>query len=179
MTGDTGYSNGTAIAGAGHSAVRYRDAIAAQSTVYKVPAGTYKGKYLALSIGHEVIYIILKKSGLQPGECAIFRISRVNGDVSSVYSELLMTGVAGGAEQTKKVALYSGTWKVEELSWTWSYDPIPAIQREITGSSTAEQKTFTFVNNKQADLPKHAEDIVVNDFGDGSAVTGSYINSGQ
>ena len=90
-----------------------------------------------------------------------------------------MTGVAGGAEQTRKVALYSGTWKVEELPWTWSYDPVATVQREITGSSTAEQKTFTFVNTKNSDLPLHAEDIVVNDFGAGAAVTGSYLNSGS
>ena len=180
MTDDTAYDSGTKIAGAGHKAVRYRDAIASQSTVYKVPAGTYTGKYLALSIGHEVIYVILKKSGLQPGESAVFRISRVdNAETTTTYSELLMTGVAGGAEQTRTVALYSGTWKVEELPWTWSYAPIPAIQREITGSSTAEDKTFTFVNNKQSDLPLHAEDIVVNDFGAGAAVTGSYVNSGS
>ena len=34
-------------------------------------------------------------------------------------------------------------------------------------------------SHKRSDLPLHAEDIVVNDFGEGTAVSGSYINSGS
>ena len=179
MTNDTGYANGTAIGGAGHSAVRYRDAIAAQSTVYKVPSGTYTGKYLALSIGYEVIYVTLQRTGLQAGESAIYRIFRIDDGVPSVYSEVLLTGSAGAPVQSKRVALYSGKWRVEETPWTWTYVPPAAIERDITGSTDAQDKVFSFGAAKKDSMPLHAEDIVVNDFGEGTAVSGSYINSGS
>ena len=177
MTGDTGYANGTAIGGAGHSAVRYRDAIAAQSTVYKVPSGTYTGKYLALSIGYEVIYVTLQRTGLQAGESAIYRIFRIDDGVPSVYSEVLLTGSAGAPVQSKRVALYSGEWKVQEIPWTWTYAAPAVIERTITGSTDAQDKVFSFTAAKKESVPEHAEDVVVNDFGEGVAVTGSYINS--
>ena len=179
MTDDTAYDSGTKIAGAGHKAVRYRDAIAAQSTVYKVPAGTYSGKYLALSIGYEVIYVTLQRTGLQAGESAIYRIFRIDNGVPSVYSEVLLTGSAGAPVQSKRVALYSGKWRVEETLWTWTYVPPVAIERDITGSTDAQNKVFSFTAAKNESVPEHAEDIVVNDFGEGAAVTGSYINSGS
>ena len=179
MTNDTGYASGTAIAGASHKAVRYRDAIASQSTVYKVPAGTYSGKYLALSIGYEVIYVTLQRTGLQAGESAIYRIFRIDDGVPSVYSEVLLTGSAGAPVQSKRVALYSGKWRVEETPWTWTYVPPAAIERDITGSTDAQDKVFSFGAAKKDSMPLHAEDIVVNDFGEGAAVTGSYINSGS
>ena len=179
MTNDTGYANGTAIAGASHKAVRYRDAIAAQSTVYKVPAGTYSGKYLALSIGYEVIYVTLQRTGLQAGESAIYRIFRIDDGVPSVYSEVLLTGSAGVPLQSKRVALYSGKWRVEETLWTWTYIPPAAIERDITGSTDAQDKVFSFTAAKKDSMPEHAEDVVVNDFGEGTAVSGSYINSGS
>ena len=180
MTGDTGYSNGTAIAGASHKAVRYRDAIAAQSTVYPLQAdklSSYSGKYLALSIGYEVIYVTLQRTGLQAGESAIYRIFRIDNGVPSVYSEVLLTGAAGVPLQSKRVALYSGKWRVEETLWTWTYVPPAAIERDITGSTDAQNKVFSFTAAKKDSMPLHAEDIVVNDFGEGVAVTGSYINS--
>ena len=182
MTGDTGYSNGTAIAGASHSAVRYRDAIAAQSTVYPLQAtklGSYSGKYLALSIGYEVIYVTLQRTGLQAGESAIYRIFRIDDGVPSVYSEVLLTGSAGAPVQSKRVALYSGKWRVEETLWTWTYVTPAAIERDITGSTDAPGKVFSFGAAKKESVPEHAEDIVVNDFGEGTAVSGSYINSGS
>lgn len=171
MTNDTGYANGTAIAGASHKAVRYRDAIAAQSTVYMVPAGTYTNKYLALSIGHEVIYVTLQRTGLQAGESAIYRIFRIDNGVPTVYSEVLLTGAAGAPVQSKRVALYSGTWEVHELLWNWSYNVIPPdpIRRIITGSSSQEDKVFSFGGDKKASLPSHGEDIIINDFGAGQA----------
>ena len=182
MTGDTGYSNGPAIAGTSHSAVRYRDAIAAQSTVYPLQAdklSSYTGKYLALSIGHEVIYVTLQRTGLQAGESAIYRIFRIDNGVPSVYSEVLLTGSAGAPLQSKRVALYSGKWRVEETLWTWTYVPPAAIERDITGSTDAQNKVFSFAAAKKDSMPEHAEDVVVNDFGEGAAVTGSYINSGS
>ena len=182
MTNDTGYPNISSAAPAGYKAVRYRDAIAAQSKVYPltIPSGgkTYTNTYLALSLGYEIIYVTLKKIGLQPGESAIFRISKVENDASSTpYIDLLVTG--NGGELTKKVALYSGNWKVEETGWSWAYDSPASITRSITGSSTAQDKIFVFENQKREGLPLHHEDIVVNDFDKNSPTTSSYINTGQ
>ena len=182
MTNDTGYPNISSAAPAGYKAVRYRDAIAAQSKVYPldVPSGgkTYTNTYLALSLGYEIIYVTLKKIGLQPGESAIFRISKVENDASSTpYTDLLVTG--NGGELTKKVALYSGKWKIEETGWSWAYDSPASITRSITGSSTAQDKIFVFENQKREGLPLHHEDIVVNDFDKNSPTTGSFVNTGQ
>ena len=182
MTNDTGYPNVTSTAPAGYKAVRYRNAIAAQSKVYPldVPSGgkTYTNTYLALSLGYEIIYVTLKKIGLQPGESAIFRISKVENDASSTpYTDLLVTG--NGGELTKKVALYSGKWKIEETGWSWAYDSPASITRSITGSSTAQDKIFVFENQKGEGVPLHHEDIVVNDFDKNSPTTGSYVNTGQ
>lgn len=195
MKGDTGYSNGTAIAGANYSAVRYRDAIAAQTQVYKVSSGPYKGKYMALSIGHEIIYATLVRSGLLKGENAIYRVSRLddNGTVDktddrwTVYSELLLFGPEDAltAEQaanksvSKRIALYSGTWKVEETNWAWTYDnKEDAIIHEITGSSSPAEKAFVFKGTKlkEADegyvpAERYGESVVRNDFGNGTSET--------
>lgn len=171
MTGDSAYSSGTNKGGQGYSPKRYRAQIADQDTVYPVPAGTYTGKYLALSIGYEIIYIILQRTGLQAGESAIYRIFRIDGDEPVVYSEVLLTGKEGVSTQSKRVAVYSGTWEVHELLWNWSYNVVPPdpIRRIITGSSSQEDKVFSFGGDKKASLPSHGEDIIINDFGAGQA----------
>ena len=180
MTGDTAYHEyGTNInTSSSYSPIRYRDAIAAQTTVYKVVTTDPITKYVALSLGHEIIYITLQKTGLKAGESAIFRVFRVDNGVSSVYSEVLLTGKDGQDVQSKRVALYSGTWKITEIPWTWSYDIEPvSYERNITGTTAAEDKIFVFTGVKKVSAPLHAEDIVTNDFGEGTATTGSYVDS--
>lgn len=177
MTGDTAYHEyGTNMnTSSSYSPMRYRDAIAAQTTVYKVVTTDPITKYVALSLGHEIIYITLQKTGLKAGESAIFRVFRVDNGVSSVYSEVLLTGKDGQDVQSKRVALYSGTWKITEIPWTWSYDIEPvSYERNITGATAAEDKIFVFTGVKKVSAPLHAEDIVTNDFGEGNATTGSY-----
>ena len=179
MTGDTAYHEyGTNMnTSSSYSPMRYRDAIAAQTTVYKVVTTDPITKYVALSLGHEIIYITLQKTGLKAGESAIFRVLRVDNGVSSVYSEVLLTGKDGQDVQSKRVALYSGTWKITEIPWTWSYDIEPvSYERNITGATAAEDKIFVFTGVKKVSVPLHAEDIVTNDFGEGTATTGSYVD---
>ena len=172
MTGDTAYHEyGTNMnTSSSYSPMRYRDAIAAQTPVYKVLTTTPITKYVALSLGHEIIYITLQKTGLKAGESAIFRVFRVDNGVPSVYSEVLLTGKEGLDVQSKRVALYSGTWKITEIPWTWSYDIEPvSYERNITGTTEAEDKIFVFTGVKKVSAPLHAEDIVTNDFGEGTA----------
>ncbi|MBE6251300.1 MAG: hypothetical protein E7111_06540 [Bacteroidales bacterium] len=191
MTNDTGYANGTAIAGASHTAVRYRDAIAAQSTVYKVPSGTYTGKYLALSIGHEIIYVTIVRSGLLRGENAVYRIFRWDDndtpadgsdDKWVTYSELLLYGPedaeadnAASKSTSMRVALFSGRWMVQEIGWNWTYGAHSAIERDITGSSSAQEKSFYFSSAKKTvgedgyiPAEQYSESVVTNDFGRGT-----------
>lgn len=174
MTGDTAYHEyGTNMnTSSSYSPIRYRDAIAAQASVYKVVTTDPITKYVALSLGHEIIYITLQKTGLKAGESAIFRVFRVDGDELSVYSEVLLTGKDGQDVQSKRVALYSGTWKITEIPWTWSYDIEPvSYERNITGATAAEDKIFVFTGVKKVSAPLHAEDIVTNDFGEGTEIT--------
>lgn len=191
MTNDTGYASGTAIAGASHMAVRYRDAIASQSTVYKVPAGTYTNKYLALSIGHEIIYVTIVRSGLLRGENAVYRIFRWDDNDTPVdgsddewvtYSELLLYGPedaeadnAASKSTSMRVALFSGRWMVQEIGWNWTYGAHSAIERDITGSSSAQEKSFYFSSAKKTvgedgyiPAEQYSESVVTNDFGRGT-----------
>lgn len=197
MTGDTGYEYGTYVNKTScYKPLRYRDAVANQNLVYIVPVleSTTFTNYLALSIGHEIIYATLVRSCLLKGENAIYRVSRLddNGtadksdDRWTVYSELLLFGPEDAltAEQaanksvSKRIALYSGTWKVEETNWAWTYDkedPI-IISREITGSSSPADKEFVFNGTKLKETDegyvpaeRYGESVVRNDFGNGTS----------
>ena len=191
MANDTGYANGTNVAPSGYKAVRYRDALASQSTVYPitVAAGgqTYANKYLALSLGHEIIFITIIRSGLLKGENAIYRISRQeSNDTWTPYSEIIIFGPkdadatnAMSKSSSKTVALYSGTWKVEEIGWAWSYDHSSgAITHTIGSGSSAQEKSFIFMGSKLASGKEgyvspeyYGESVVTNDFGSGTADT--------
>ena len=188
MTGDTGYDEGTKKAGDGYSAKRYRDIIQEQGTVYVVPADTYTGKYLALSLGHEVIYVTIVRSGLLKGENAIYRVYRQDGnDVWTWYAEVVLLGPsdatatnASSKSVSKRVALYSGTWKVEEVGWAWSYKYDNALVHTVNSSSSALEKSFVFTGAKLAPgddkymSQKHyGESVVTNDFGTGTVQTGN------
>ena len=197
MTGDTMYTEGTNLAPSGYNALRYRDAVATQSTVYIVPVGnngqTFTGKYLALSLGHEVIYITIVRSGLQKGENALYRIyRRDNKDTVSTeddewtrYSEVILFAPSDANAQnaasksaSKRVALYSGTWRIEEIGWAWSYSSENAVEHKVTGESSMLEKTFVFTGPKA--LPGdenylvpanyYGEAAVTNDFGTGTVV---------
>ena len=199
MNGDTGYAQGTYMNKAqGYVPVRYREAIANQNLVYPVPVSeggqTFTNKYMALSLGYEIIYATLVRSGLLKGENAIYRVSRLdnNGtadksdDRWTVYSELLLFGPEDAltAEQaanksvSKRIALYSGTWKVEETGWAWTYDADEAIIHEITGSSSPAEKAFVFNGTKLKETDegyvpaeRYDESVVRNDFGNGTSET--------
>ena len=191
MTNDTGYANGTNVAPSGYKAVRYRDALEAQSTVYPVTVAaggqTYANKYLALSLGHEIIFITIIRSGLLKGENAIYRISRQEAnDTWTPYSEIIIFGPkdadatnAMSKSSSKTVALYSGTWKVEEIGWAWSYDHSSgAITHTIGSGSSAQEKSFIFMGSKLASGKEgyvspeyYGESVVTNDFGSGTADT--------
>ena len=187
MTGDTAYGSGTKKAGDGYSAKRYRDIIQEQGKVYIVDAGEYPDKYLALSLGREVLHITIIRSGLLKGENAIYRISRQEAnDTWTPYSEIIIFGPkdadasnAMSKSSSKTVALYSGTWKVEEIGWAWSYDHSSgAITHTIGSGSSAQEKSFIFMGSKLASeaegyvSPAHyGESVVTNDFGSGKADT--------
>ena len=187
MTGDTEYDEGTNIAPSGYSAMRYRDAVAAQRTVYIVPAQqdgtTYINEFMALSLGHEIIYVTLVRSGLIKGENALYRVYRWDnnqtpGDESDdtwkVYSELMVYGPedattenASTKSSSRRIALFSGKWKVEEIGWAWTYNGDEnAIERKVTSESSMLEKTFVFNGTK---LPSDDENYLSpNHYGEAS-----------
>ena len=169
MNGDTGYQYGTYGGGNGYSPTRYRTSIANQSSVYPIdPTAltSIKNRYLALALGYEILHVTIKATGLKAGESAIYRISHVEGNSISQYATIILTGTASAETVSKKIALFSGAWKVEDLGWNWTQTPTSDSIKQIaiSSASDAEAKTVSFTYNDKAQTPKHAEGIVVNKF---------------
>ena len=181
MTNDSAYPNLTATAPSGYMAMRYRDAVAAQTTVYKQVSTRAITGYLCLSLGHEIIYISIMRKGLLKGENAVYNIYRYD-DKWVHYSSVILSGpedavnqdLANQKSSSKRFAVYSGEWRIEEAPWAWSYTAFNAIERIITGVSSEAEKTFIFSAEKQPSSEEgyvapnaYSESMVANDYGSG------------
>ena len=159
LTDDTSYDKGTQKKASDDNIRRYRNSIQNLQKVYQVEEeADLKGameKYLCLAIGHDVVYVTIKKTGLQLGESAIFTIEAVNEGTGTddVKRTVLLTG-DGEATVSKTVALATGKWKVTETSWTWAYTSSngKSITKQIVNGDS-----FEFVNTKKETLPLHDE----------------------
>lgn len=162
-TNDTNYGEGTKMNTSwSNTNLRYRDALSTNAVIYKVPAGTYTGKYISLALGYDNIAITVRKTGLKKGDSAIFDISK-QGDTKP-YITIMLTGIDNnGSAVEKSVLIYAGTWTVKEnSSWSWAYDPVNA---EITQSFIKQSDPttlFTFENTPKSEVPKHSEAVKVN-----------------
>lgn len=171
VEGDVMYSEGTNVMeaeGAVDDVRRYRKSLAELRRIYKLdlanfPAGI--STYACIALGYEVIFITVEKSGLAKGESAIFTVSSAANPAADRIS-VLLTGDGNGTV-SKKVAVYAGTWMVEEQPWSWAYTPSGAtsITREIGSEmvdNDPEKLVFSFVNSQNAAAPPHDEAIIVN-----------------
>lgn len=143
---------------------------------------------LRLTLAPTVVNVTLVRSGLIKGENALYRVYRYTPDSESewtVYSELMIYGPEDATETnasaksvSRKIALFPGKWKIEEIGWAWSYEHDNAIAKEIKVSSSSKDKTFLFLGGKyQSTHEKYVaapnqydESVVTNDFSKGESV---------
>ncbi|MBE6243841.1 MAG: hypothetical protein E7114_10620 [Bacteroidales bacterium] len=146
VTDDTQYSEGSkVITSAGYKPIRYRDALRAGS-IYIGRLATeqyeaYKDKYLCISLGYELYYVVLQKKGLEAGDAAIFNISYKNKSGEKVpYREVIFVGKGKDVTVSSMVALPPNTWTFEEDgNWSWKYEPLAPVTKTITTVEDIEE----------------------------------------
>lgn len=155
----------------GSTNTRYRYALSnLKENYYKLDDATYN-EYISVALGYEIIYITIKKSGMQDDDSAIFKISKVADDATETpYISLVIssknTTIQNGA-LVKKIALPAGTWTIsEDTNWSWAYSTsTSSYTREITQSTSDNDRIFEFTNTLKSDTPKlRDETIIVNTF---------------
>ncbi len=118
--------------------------------------------------------LIIRKNGLNPGESAIFEVTR---SVAGVKDDgfkytVVMTAGADGTTEDKVImkvdavdsndALY--TYTVKETAWSWAYTTTtPVIEHSLYDGETPNI-LFEFTNSSKSGLPKHAENSKNNVF---------------
>ena len=158
---------------------RYRQALEREGyKFYTVDGGTTLNGYVSLALGYQIIYINIVKTGMKPGDSALFKVQSGGSD----YLNVLLTSETDkvpGSETTdangvttvtlkKRVCLIGGDWTVVEVDkWSWAYTAVTGTDTTISKSglvsdSSEEDRTFTFQNNYVTGIPKHDEGVKVN-----------------
>lgn len=180
ITNDPNYNSGTRVntSWSGTNA-RYDDAVMSNGKIYYLDFGGASTKtltnYLSLEVGYELVVVTLTKYGLLPGESAVITFTPAKNKVSEteytvvpgtpVYRSVMLT--CTDASQTeggvvKRVAVPNGWWKVDETSWSWSYDPNNGSAYDKPLKLWPEMNTLEFRNAKQSDVPASDESSKVN-----------------
>ena len=150
--------------------LRYRFALQnlKRSHIVEVEGETFENRYVCLTLGYQIFYVTIKKTGLAKGENAIFEISSDKANVAKPYISMLLTGKEEGGEISKRVALPEGKWKVtEKTAWGWTYEPEGNI--EIEKDVDDDGIEFAFINEKKETERLYDEAIKVNEMGITSA----------
>lgn len=158
---------------------RYDFALTNSRNIYHIDFGNAQTmvltKYLSHQVGYELIYVTLVKKGLNPGENAVFTFTPATKKISDTVYEV-ETGtkpyqnvifVCKDSDQTingvvRKLAIPSGWWKIDETSWSWTYNADNGTQYDTPVKIDADHKEFEFKNVRKANTPKTDEDIVEN-----------------
>ena len=176
MTNDPKYDQGFTPLADGEWAsgknLRYRVALQDPDTKrYSVKPeenGTEYNCYVSLTLGYEIVYIIIRKKGLGVGESAIFQLMQQHNSAAIVENaksqsiiRIVLTG-DGNEWVEKKVALVSDVWKVrEEMTWSWTYNNETSEKTQ----NIENEKVFEFENINKGNLPDHHETIKINGMG--------------
>lgn len=108
-------------------------------------------KYLHLTMGYNFVFVKLKKSGLKPGDTAIFRVwyKPTDGEYQQ-YMDFTITGKEGVTEVEKTIALTVGKWKIGETNWAYTYDRPADQEFELKQADALSEtvKTLSFSNKK-------------------------------
>ena len=113
---------------------------------------TETSKYLHLTMGYNFVFVKLKKSGLKPGDTAIFRVwyKPTDGEYQQ-YMDFTITGKEGVTEVEKTIALTVGNWKIGETNWAYTYDRPVDKEFVLTQDDALSEtvKTLSFSNSKK------------------------------
>ena len=124
------------------------------------------------------VKLIIKKSGLKPGESANFTVQRkLIGDTSAEYQDVMTFVLTGGASIPEiripnlDPAYY---YKVKEGNWSWAYE---GVSPEYSTENPSVKNPIVFENNPIPKTPNHAEAKATNKMQTWSASTTSTVNS--
>lgn len=147
------------------SGVYYKDKLTNEfgSVTFEVPAPQYTPMDL-----------VIRKSGLNPGESAIFEVTRsVNGSTDPDFKmTVVMTAGSEGSTDdaviVKTPVRYENkidyVYTVKETSWSWAYEQTEAQSHSLYKADGSADNIFEFTNKAKTDLPKHAEKALNNVF---------------
>ena len=115
--------------------------------------------------------ITIRKSGMLPGESAIFEVTATGTDYSKTYTVAMTANEAGEMKDavimrvpivTNPNAEANGedldwiSYTVKETSWSWAYtSDQPSITRTMTNDPATH--LFEFKNTPKSETPKHGE----------------------
>lgn len=147
------------------SGVYYKDKLTNEfgSVTFEVPARQYTPMDL-----------VIRKSGLNPGESAIFEVTRsVNGSLDPDFKMTVV--MTAGSEGSTDDAVIVKTpvrdenkidyvYTVKETSWSWAYEQTEAQSHSLYKADGSADNIFEFTNKAKTDLPKHAEKALNNVF---------------
>lgn len=168
FTGDTQYTQGTNKKTSTAEIKRYRDALADpinshfftlnEDTDWSGTNFSLNQKYICVALGYSVVNAVISKSGLKPGESAIFTVTLTG--QTEPYTTVVLTGKEGETTVSQGVLLSGGSWTVAESPWSWTYTSTSPAS--ITKIVTADDYTFSFTNTPKDGTPPHAEAKVTN-----------------
>ncbi len=111
--------------------------------------------------------LIIRKKGLNPGESAIFEVTRsVNGSLDPAFKiTVVMTAGSEGATDdavivktpVKNKDMVDYVYTVKETSWSWAYKQTEALSHSLYKADGSADNVFEFTNVSKTDLPKHSE----------------------
>lgn len=147
------------------SGVYYKDKLTNEfgSVTFEVPAPQYTPMDL-----------VIRKNGLNPGESAIFEVTRsVNGSLDPNFKMTVV--MTAGSEGSTDDAVIVKTpvrdenkidyvYTVKETSWSWAYEQTEAQSHSLYKAGGSADNIFEFTNKAKTDLPKHAEKALNNVF---------------
>lgn len=141
-----------------NSGVYYKDKLTNEfgSVSFEVPAPQYTPMDL-----------IIRKNGLNPGESAIFEVTRsVNGSLDPDFKiTVVMTAGSEGATDDAVIVKtpvrdenkVDYVYIVKETSWSWAYEQTEALSHSLYKADGSADNVFEFTNVTKTDLPKHSE----------------------
>lgn len=174
------------------------------SGVYNKPEGS-KGSHNCVILYDmqrvNLPYLKIVKKGLSVGESAVFKVTKVDSDGNAItgegaYNATVMVSKADALNDAVAILklIYSGRYKVEELSWSGlGYDATYYdsdndgvvdtkgkynIQSMSTLGSPARELVYTFGNVAVTTRPEHAEAYKPNNMGVTKSVSMSFDDSG-
>ena len=141
-------------------------------------------KYLCLALGYKILYMTIKKTGLNQDESAVFNVYDTK---NALVSMALLRGEQSKKEEgvTQMVAVPEGEYKVMENSWSWNYNLTEVLIGEekaeavegkyviqVLEDNTDLENTITFKNTiVNSNKKEYDEAIKVNRMGSSTTTT--------